>query len=77
MLISQTTYYSQKNDSLFKYQSNKVKKVNFTKFFGVYIDDKLTWKDHISNVYKKTSMCIAIFNKANFTHTILQLNKTK
>ena len=37
--------------------------MDLTKFFGVYIDDKLTWKDHISNVCKKTSMCIVILNK--------------
>ena len=30
---------------------------------GVYIDNKLKRKDHISNVCKKTDMCIAIFYK--------------
>ena len=46
--------------------NNDVKKV-YNKFFGgVYIDDKLTWRDHISNVRKKTTMCIAIFNKVKY-----------
>ena len=37
-----------------------------TKNLEVYIDDKLTWKYHISDVCKKTSMCIAIMNKVKY-----------
>ena len=46
--------------------NNNVKKVDFTKNLGIYIDDKLTWKYHISDVCKKTSMCIAIMNKVKY-----------
>ena len=31
-----------------------------------YIDDKLTWKYHILNTCKKTSMCIAKLNKVKY-----------
>ena len=37
-----------------------------TTFFGVYFDDKLKWKDDISNVCKKTAMCIATLNKVEY-----------
>ena len=40
--------------------------MDFTKLLGVYIDDKLKWKYHISDVCKKTSMCIAILSKVKY-----------
>ena len=46
--------------------NNNVRKVDLTKNLGVYIDDKLSWKYHISDVCKKTSMCIAILNKVRY-----------
>ena len=33
---------------------------------GVCIDDKLTWKYHISDVCKKIFMCIAILNTVKY-----------
>ena len=42
------------------------KKKNSTNFFGVYIDDRLSWKDRISNVCKKTFMCLGILNKVKY-----------
>ena len=68
MLTSQAICCThQKKDNYYlNINKNKVKKVYLTKFFGVYIDDKLTWKDHISNACMKTSMCIAILNKVKY-----------
>ena len=67
MLTSQTTCYSQqKRNYYLNINNNNVKKVDLTNFLAAYIDDKLTWKDHISNICKKTAMCIAILNKAKY-----------
>ena len=43
--------------------SEKICNVTSTKFLGVTIDCKLTWKDHISNVRSKLSKCNAIMYK--------------
>ena len=40
--------------------------MDLIKCLGVYNDDKVTSKDHISNVCKKMDMCIAILNKAKY-----------
>ena len=60
MLTSQTTCYSHKIKVNYYLCNNNVSKVNLTKFFGAYVDDRLAWKDHISNACMKTAMCIAI-----------------
>ena len=39
------------------------KKGEFNKKFGVYIDHKLTWKEHISGVCQKVAKCTAIINR--------------
>ena len=39
----------------------KIKKVNSSKFLGVYIDHKLTWKEHISSVCKKWQSAQQLF----------------
>ena len=45
------------------------------KVLGVYIDDNLTWKDHISNVCKKAAMCIAILNKVIYIYQLQSICK--
>ena len=40
--------------------------MDLTKISIVYIDDKLSWKYHISDVCRKISMCIAILNKVKY-----------
>ena len=47
---------------------------NNTKFLGVYIDDKLTWKKHIDHVSKKLSRGIGVICKAR---RLLNLNAMK
>ena len=37
--------------------------MNSTKNLGVYIDHKLTWKEHISSVCQKVAKCTAIINR--------------
>ena len=37
------------------------------KFLGLFIDDKLNWKIHISYILRKLSRYIAILNKIKYT----------
>ena len=39
-------------------------RVNVTKFLGVLIDDKLTWKDHIELVKSKISKSVFLLSRA-------------
>ncbi|KAJ8044616.1 RNA-directed DNA polymerase from mobile element jockey [Holothuria leucospilota] len=41
--------------------------VHCTKFLGVYIDDKLSWKDHVQYVSAQISKGIGILSKLKFT----------
>ena len=41
-----------------------IQRVYVTKFLGVQIDSKLSWKSHIDYICKKLSKCVAIFAKA-------------
>ena len=43
-----------------------IKRVSVTKFLGVMIDDKLTWKHHIDLVKSKFSRSCAIMYRASF-----------
>ena len=49
----------------------KIKRVYFTKFLGVMLDENLTWKKHIELIESKMSKNIGILYKAKFL-----LNKT-
>ena len=41
---------------IFCYGNEILKQENTTKFLGVYIDQHLTWKDHISHICKKSQL---------------------
>ena len=43
-----------------------VKQVEVTKFLGVFVDQHLSWKSHISYVAKKISKTIGIISKSRF-----------
>ena len=43
---------------------NEINKVEHTKFLGVYIDNKLNWKKHISYISGKVSRGIGVIIKA-------------
>ena len=45
--------------------SKSLEQVDSTKFLGVIIDERLTWKQHICNMKTKLSKCIAILYKCN------------
>ena len=45
----------------------KLPRVNFIKFLGVYIDDKLTWNHHIKELSSTLSRSLGALNKARFT----------
>ena len=45
---------------------NPLQQSNITKFLGVYIDDHLTWKHHISYVCKQIAKSIGIIFRSRF-----------
>ena len=46
-----------------KIDNNIIQQAAFVKFLGVIIDEKLTWKNHISFVHKKTIEAAALIAK--------------
>jgi len=46
-------------------KGTKLEQVSSTKFLGVFIDHKLTWKEHITYTKNKISKCIGILRKVN------------
>lgn len=51
----------------------KLKKVEYTKFLGVFIDDKLSWKQHINIIKTKVAKSIGILCKARKTLNVATL----
>jgi len=49
------------HDFTVKINDNTISQTNSTKCLGVYIDDKLTWSDHITNLEKTISRSVEIF----------------
>ena len=45
--------------------NESIDRVFSTKFLGVYIDDKLSWKQHASIVKSKLCKCLSVFYKCN------------
>ena len=41
----------------------EIKKVQFTKFLGVTIDDNMSWKQHVNNISVKISQTIGVLNR--------------
>ena len=48
-----------------KINDDNIERVECTKFLGIMIDSKLTWKTHIVNVKRKLSKCLAILYRCN------------
>ena len=44
-----------------------IKQIHSNRFLGVYIDDKMTWKDQISYLSNKLAKCISILHRAKWT----------
>ena len=51
---------------LYKNKQVTINRVEATKLLGVLIDDKLTWKHHISFLKSKLSKCFAVMYKTSF-----------
>ena len=50
------------DDTILTIEGTIIKQVTATKFLGVTIDDKLSWKPHIENINKKLkSLCRRIY----------------
>ena len=48
----------------FSIDSNSIKRVEFTKSLGVYIDENLTWNVHIEHISRKIASCIGILKRS-------------
>ena len=46
-----------------KINQREIEKVKWTKFLGVRIDDKMTWKNHINYISNETSKLSGIIAK--------------
>ena len=44
-------------------EGSEINKVDYTKSLGLYIDDNLTWKKHISEISKKISSGIGALKR--------------
>ena len=44
-----------------------IKQIHSARFIGVYIDDKMTWKDHISYISNKLAKSISILHRVKWT----------
>ena len=54
----------------------QIERVNKIKFLGIFIDEKLNWKSHVTYVQNKVAKIIGIFNKVKFilnTTTLFKL----
>ena len=51
------------NNIALQIDSTIIQRVNCTKFLGVYVDSKLTWKDHISYIVTKTAKGLGAMNR--------------
>ena len=48
------------------FDETPLEKVNLIKFLGVYVDNKLSWKDHITTTCKTISRNIGVINKLKY-----------
>ena len=57
---------SQRLDLAFNISNYSIDRVKEATFFGVILDEQLTWKSHIHNVARKVSKTIGIIYKSSF-----------
>ena len=65
-VIFKPTQKSVHMSSQILFDSIALKQVTEVKFLGVYIDEGLTWKSHISNICKKISKSVGIVHRVRF-----------
>ena len=51
------------NSALIQVDGNKIKHVKFTKFLGIFIDERLSWTTHIDNLSKQVARNVGMLNK--------------
>ena len=59
-------YHALKTSLSIKITRVTINRLEATKFLGILIDDKLTWKHHISFLKSKLSKCCAVMYKTSF-----------
>ena len=64
-VIFKTSKKKINHNFLLHYENEILHQVNSIKFLGVYIDQNLTWKDHINHVSKK-SLVFTYLAKLNY-----------
>ena len=48
------------------FDGERIERVSETKFLGVIIDDKLSWKNHVSYLCKKVAKNMGILRKVKY-----------
>ena len=64
-----------KSDIFIKIDQKLIKQVMITKFFGVMIDSRLRWKEHINCVNLKISKCIATMYNLRGIFTVISMKQ--
>ena len=59
-----TSKRTPKPDHSINIEGHKLDEVENTKFLGVYLDNKISWKHHIDYIYGKVSRAIRMIVKA-------------
>ena len=59
-----TSIKKPKSDIVISIEGHFIDEVSYTKFLGVYIDNRLNWKKHISLISGKVSRAIGIIVRA-------------
>ena len=56
------------NDSVLKIQIGNcfIKRIEQTKFLGIIIDEKLTWKNHVNDISSKIAKAVGVINRIKF-----------
>jgi len=52
------------NNHVLKIDGKPIRKVNQSKFLGVYIDENISWRPHIQRIITKVSQTIGIIGRA-------------
>lgn len=65
-MIIHSSHKKKPTDIKIKLCDNYIEEVEFCKYLGVYIDNKLTWKNHITAVCKKIRPIIGILSKVRY-----------
>ena len=61
------------NNFVLHINGNIINRVQYYKFLGITIDEKLNWKKHINNIANKLSKVVSIIHKLKYSLTIKSL----